>query len=251
MSTEPARSTRRVLVVSPHLDDAVFSLGATIHNMVASGLAVDLVTVFAGNPERSGPPSHWDGARNVATAVEATAQRRDEDRTAAAVVGATPHWLPFDDQAYLAARDPEVVLAALQPYLDGAEAVFLAGWPLSHPDHEWCSQLVLERYVGDAPLIFYAEWPYSRRVLQLVKVLIRGRNLALVGHHLDAPLCWHRPHLTAADRQARHDAISAYALEISRLGKTARLGVVLNRIVSPELIAWSGPPGFRWGRQPW
>ncbi|MDP9436492.1 MAG: PIG-L family deacetylase, partial [Actinomycetota bacterium] len=41
----------RVAVVSPHLDDAVFSLGASIRGAVRRGTRVEVLTVLAGLPD--------------------------------------------------------------------------------------------------------------------------------------------------------------------------------------------------------
>ncbi len=41
---------RRVLAISPHLDDAALSAGATLADFAARGANVDVVTLFAGTP---------------------------------------------------------------------------------------------------------------------------------------------------------------------------------------------------------
>ena len=43
----------RVVVVSPHLDDAVLSLGATMAHAIESGAKVEVLTVFGCEPTSS------------------------------------------------------------------------------------------------------------------------------------------------------------------------------------------------------
>ena len=48
MPAADPRLLGRLVVVSPHLDDAVLSLGATLAHAVESGATVEVLTVFAG-----------------------------------------------------------------------------------------------------------------------------------------------------------------------------------------------------------
>ena len=48
------------MVVSPHSDDAVLSLGATIASWVGRGAVVELLTVLALDPESEAPAGGWD-----------------------------------------------------------------------------------------------------------------------------------------------------------------------------------------------
>ncbi|MGH3427279.1 MAG: PIG-L family deacetylase, partial [Mycobacteriales bacterium] len=41
---------RRVLAISPHLDDAALSVGATLAEFSARGTDVEVLTIFAGAP---------------------------------------------------------------------------------------------------------------------------------------------------------------------------------------------------------
>ena len=69
----PASNPLQVLAVSPHLDDAAFSAGATLATLIAHGHRVTLVTAFTGSGTTS------DGAT--------MALRRIEDMQAAARLG--------------------------------------------------------------------------------------------------------------------------------------------------------------------
>src|SRR5213080_853986 len=90
----------RVVVVSPHLDDAVLSLGAALARAARRGGAVTVLTVLAGDPASETPAGEWDSQAGFATAGEAARARREEDRRACALLGVEPVWLPFSDHQY-------------------------------------------------------------------------------------------------------------------------------------------------------
>src|SRR5207253_2905574 len=109
-----------VVVLSPHIDDAVLSLGAGIARATRSGTEVRVVTVFANDPESSDPPTDWDRAAGFSSAGEAARGRREEDRRACEIVGADPVWLPCTDDDH--GGDPrETFRAALAETLVDAE----------------------------------------------------------------------------------------------------------------------------------
>src|SRR5262249_1712424 len=124
----------RVVVVSPHLDDAILSLGATLARVSCDARSLDVVTVFCGDPTSTAPAGSWDSLAGFTPQGAASRQRRDEDRRACELVGATPRWLPFPDGQYpRLGRDDlgEVVSAACA----GADTLLLPGFPLVHADH--------------------------------------------------------------------------------------------------------------------
>lgn len=90
-----SRARSRLIVVSPHLDDAI--LGCTGLLVMCPGSIV--CTVFAGEPEE---PIHtgWDEASGFADSHEALHARRKEDERALALCGAQPLWLDFLDGQY-------------------------------------------------------------------------------------------------------------------------------------------------------
>ena len=153
----------RVVVVSPHLDDASLSIGAAIARMTRTGLDVAVVTVFAGDPGSNAAAASWDRDCGFESAAAAVRGRRAEDLRACAILGATAVWLPFPDAQYPAVRDAGAIWTALGPELADAESCLLPGFPLAHPDHAWVTSLVLERAVELGCRIgFYAEQPYAR-----------------------------------------------------------------------------------------
>ena len=80
ISTRPARAEPggSVVVISPHLDDAALSVGATIPATAASGDRVIVLTVLAGHPS-SGLAEEWDASAGFATHADAVQARPPTD----------------------------------------------------------------------------------------------------------------------------------------------------------------------------
>ena len=153
-----ARLEGPLAVLSPHLDDGVFSLGAAIAG--ARG-EVRIVTVLAGDPESRHPAGEWDARGGFATVGEAARARRAEDERACRALGAQPVWLPFNDHQYPRGGDDEEIWVQLEQALDGATTVLVPGFPLMHEDHVWLAALVRERGLPGRRVCYYVEQPYS------------------------------------------------------------------------------------------
>ena len=164
---------RRVVVVSPHLDDAVFSLGGTIAALADAGTDVAVLTVFAGDPEADGPPTPWQQRSGFASTAQAVQVLRAEDAAACELLGATPVWLPFASGA-----PDERILDLLRPALDDAEVVVAPGFPCTHGDHVRATQLTAA-VVPQPKLGVYVEQPYATWRLLGSGVPLRGRLRAL------------------------------------------------------------------------
>ena len=150
----------RVSVLSPHLDDAAYSLGAAIREGVLSGAEVSVITVFAGDPNSSEEASPWDRRFGFRSAGEAASARREEDGRACAILGASPVWLPFDDRHGRPVEDDEL-WHSVERALDRAETVLIPGYPLDHEDHLRLAQLALSRPLTAERVGLYAEQPYA------------------------------------------------------------------------------------------
>jgi LmbE family N-acetylglucosaminyl deacetylase len=153
--------TGRVVVLSPHLDDAVLSLGAAVAHGSRHGAEITVVTVLAGEPGSAVPAGEWDAAAGFATAGEATRARRAEDARACELVGARPVWLDFCDHQYPRGGSDDDVWAALVPELAAADSILAPGFPLLHEDHAWLLALVEQRLGADPRLARYVEQPYA------------------------------------------------------------------------------------------
>ncbi len=88
----------RYLFLSPHLDDAVLSCGGMIYQLTQAGVAVQVITVFAGDPP---PGSLTPFAQSLHERWQAApADRRAEDGEALSLLGAqATHW-PYADAVY-------------------------------------------------------------------------------------------------------------------------------------------------------
>lgn len=156
----PAPLRGDIAILSPHLDDAVYSLGAAIGESVRAGARITVVTVFAGDPASTRPASPWDRRFGFRLAGEAARARRDEDRRACAMLGASPVWLPFEDEHGRPAEEDEL-WDGIEAAVGQADAVLVPGFPLSHRDHLRLSRVVLERPIGSARPGLYVEQPYA------------------------------------------------------------------------------------------
>jgi LmbE family N-acetylglucosaminyl deacetylase len=154
-----------VLVISPHLDDAALSLGATIYTL-ARRQEVCILTVFANDPESELPAQHWDEYCGFPTAAAAARGRRAEDTAASRILGAQIRWLPFADSSHSSAPDLSKIKQAVAAAVRNAETVLVPGFPLTHPDHAIVSSLTAETCVEtNCRLGFYVEQPYASRAL--------------------------------------------------------------------------------------
>ena len=147
-------------VLSPHLDDAALSLGATIAGWDGR---VRVVTVLAGDPAATDVPGPWDAASGYASSGDAAVARREEDRRAMSILGAEPVWLPFCDEQYERGGGDDRVWDTIVAAVDGADRVLVPGYPLRHADHRWLHELVTRRRPPEWDLGVYVEQPYALR----------------------------------------------------------------------------------------
>lgn len=116
------------LFLSPHLDDAILSCGATIHQLAAQGESVTVLTVMAGDPPDPLPdtPIVADLHQRWQAGYRPVAVRRAEDERACAQLGAAAiHWM-LGDCVYRIAHIAGQVIA-LYPSEDSL-------WGPIHPD---------------------------------------------------------------------------------------------------------------------
>lgn len=253
-------------VLSPHLDDAVLSLGGTLAQWAHDGATVRLVTVLANDPDSVAPAGPWDTACGFTTSGEATRARRIEDARACAVLGVEPAWLPFGDEQYGRGADDGAIWAGVRAALEGARTVLLPGFPLTNPDHEWLTSLVLDRTDGSPRLGFYREQPYAvshlmgrrrhgraktpaRGVLDLGVFTLTGRAPHHGGHRaLAGParqdVRWVACPLTVGQWWTKQAAMRQYASQLGQLGAMFRLRLGLYELgARGEAVAWpvTGP----------
>lgn len=210
-----------VVVVSPHLDDAVLSCGRLL--FAAPGSTV--VTVLAGRPAVDAGLTPWDAASGFAAGDDVVGARRAEDRAALACVDATPLWLDGLDRQYRPPgleADPDELAALLEPALDRlAPATVLIPLGLAHPDHVAVAEagLTVAARRARSPIawLVYEEQPYRDE-----HPVEREARLAVLGDRGFAPVRA-RPRGRPGQAAARARALAAYPSQLLALG--GRLGL--------------------------
>ena len=218
----PSRGDR-IVVVSPHLDDGVLSLGASMASWTRHGAVVALLTVLGCDPASEAPAGGWDARGGFETEGESARARREEDRRACALIGATPVWLPYGSVDYDRHGTETEVRDAVLRALDGADRIVVPGLPLTHPDHAWLAELLADSLTH--PRVGrYAEQPYTRRA---------GVDPAHMG--------FSRTSVRLDDRIAKWRAMRRYASQLPLLAMRRSLRRGPHRYAAAsEWIAW-GP----------
>jgi LmbE family N-acetylglucosaminyl deacetylase len=93
----------RWIYLSPHLDDAVLSAGGLIYEQTQSGIPVEIWTFMCGYAPDKAVSAFAESNHQLwgfSSAEETTRSRREEDKNAAAVVGASVTHFDFLDCIY-------------------------------------------------------------------------------------------------------------------------------------------------------
>ncbi len=168
-----------VVVISPHLDDAVLSAWVVLR----SSAPARVISCFAGVPPGSAAGS-WDAATGGDTGPASMARRRAEDvralrRTATEVVH-----LDLLDSQYRTPSDSEglvdTLVTLLGPHLEDAREVWLPAAVGGHEDHELTTRASLIA-TGGRPCrrFLYADLPYAGQPAWPATVTGGVRNAAV------------------------------------------------------------------------
>ncbi len=235
-----ATELERVVVISPHLDDAVLGCGALLATQPGS----TVITVFSGGPsEYPDPPTPWDALCGFTAGDDVLGARKKEDTAALATVGAVAVWLDKTEHQYLdrpdwvgvsgVVDDLEAAVRACEPTL------VLAPFGLANPDHDVTHQaaLVVRERMPKPAWLCYEDTGYKHipgmlawRVSQLFR---RGIWPTPVAVPIDA------------GRDARSAAIACYPSQLLALEADWQLGP---KLVSPEQYWRLAPPPPGWER---
>jgi LmbE family N-acetylglucosaminyl deacetylase len=202
----------RWIVVSPHLDDAVFSCG----QLLAQSPGSVVVTVFAGIPPRGTAAPPWDRRAGFRTSDEAMRARRDEDSRALALLDARPVWLDFFDDQYEMPAASTAIAAKLADAIDahpGHRVLAPAG--LFHHDHLQVQQAVLSLLRDDDASHtwrFYEDAPYRRIDGLMAKRVAGWREQGWIARPAELAV-----RDRAAAEAAKAAAVAAYASQVSLL----------------------------------
>ena len=220
------------MVVSPHLDDGVLSLGATIARAARRGSRVEVFTVFACDPSSEAPVGGWDRRAGFKTEGEASRARREEDRRACAILGAHPVWFPFGSMDYERHGDEAAVVDAVVGAVQGADVVLVPGFPLTHPDHVWLVRALADDRLRSVRLGLYAEQPYTQRGGR------EPRAHEWVEDVLGSRLAFRPSAARVRDRIAKWRAVRQYRSQLPLLGMRRSLRRGPHSVVWGELVAW-------------
>lgn len=234
-------SVGRLVAVSPHLDDAVLSVGAFLGDRSDAGTEVVILTVFAGDPESGLAASNWDRLAGYETEGEATHARRREDEAACAIIGAQPLWLPFSDWPYVDGRDERAIFSAVASALREEDTVLLPGSPLLHPDHRSVCECILRGELPCRSVGLYVEQPYRYRVRRSrQEPALARRPLEALGTRPE----WQALPVDRSARRRKRRAVQAYRSQLPLLGLEVGYGLRLRLMLrhearrGGELVAW-------------
>ena len=200
----------KVVAVSPHLDDAAFSVGGALAVLADRGHEVTVVTCFTGSVVApTGFALACQTDKGLAPGVDYMALRRAEDNVALAVLGVTPLQLPlleaphrgYDSAPALFAglRADDLVWHDLVRHLSDLEAdLWLAPQGLgSHVDHQ---QVVRAVAALHQPTAWWRDAPYVLRQPDAAGSPDLPEGLT--------------PLVLPADRDRRADACACYATQL-------------------------------------
>lgn len=207
-ASSSSATTVPLVVVSPHLDDAVLGCGDLLGQHPGSVV----VTAFAGTPAAYPDLTSWDARAGFEAGDDIVASRRREDAAALTELGARPRWLDFSDPQYGERPARPTLAAALADAIEVLAPVTLA-MPLGifHDDHILTGDAMLD------VLQRHPEWTwlvYADAIYRRVPDLVDNRLAALSDGGVDLrPVAGSgRP---ASDRKRR--AIACYRSQVQAL----------------------------------
>jgi len=163
----------RVTAVSPHLDDAAFSVGGTLAALADAGHDVTVVTCFTrsvADPQGFALACQLD--KGLAADVDYMALRRDEDAAAMALLGATPLHLDLREAPHRGYRSAAELFGGVHEDDDAWEDVRTALADL--PGDLWLAPQALGSHVDPLqvlravagtgrPVLWWRDSPYVLR----------------------------------------------------------------------------------------
>ncbi len=197
-----------VIVVSPHLDDAVFGCGQLL--AVRPGSVV--ITIFAGAPPTYEAVTEWDALAGFQPGDDVLAARRAEDVHALAALRAHPIWLDFCDSQYH--RSPGI--AEIARALDRAigeshlRAIFIP-LGLFHSDHHLTHAAALDVLRRRPDLAWFA---YEEAMYRKIPNIVAERIVELHGEGIEPTPAGIS---SACGHETKRRAIACYASQLRAL----------------------------------
>ncbi len=217
----------RVLAVSPHLDDAVFSAGASLARLADAGHDVTVVTCFTVSvPAPTGFALACQTDKGLAPDVDYMALRREEDRAAAAVLGVAATHLPLREAPHRGYDSAPALFAGVRP--DDVAWQDVLGELRSYDADLWLAPQGLGSHVDH---------------LQVV------RAVAALGR----PTLWWRdaPYALKAPGAAPSPDLPGGLVEVSLPGDRARRSDACARYATQLGFQFGGEAGMRAALQDW
>ncbi|MCC6619599.1 MAG: PIG-L family deacetylase [Chloroflexi bacterium] len=231
----------RWLVLSPHLDDAALSCGGALALFAAMGDAPAVLTICAGQPV--GPLTDFARFQHArwGDPADLVGARRDEDRRALALLGATPIWLDVPDCIYRGDRytteatlfgpvapDEAALIAGIAAVVDAlwratARATIVAPLGIGrHVDHQLTRAAVERLVAAGRRVCWYEDFPYVARpggeTQQRALTATMAATWIAIGEYLDRKI----------------EAIATYASQVPTLfGSTEGMTSAVRRFAYP------------------
>jgi LmbE family N-acetylglucosaminyl deacetylase len=233
----------RVVIVSPHLDDAVLSCG----RFMAAHSGVTVITVFAGNPAAYPVPQRlWDVQSGFGPDDDVMEVRRGEDAAALALLDARPMHLDYVEHSYNAGDRPvapEKLAEGLVPALEALDpTLVLAPFGLANPDHDVTHRACMLARDGLTETTSW--WCYEDNGYKHIPGMLAWRISKLFHAGL-----WPTPAIVPVgeDHARKREAVYRYVSQIPPLERDHGLGARLDGRV-PEQHWRLAPPPAGWER---
>jgi LmbE family N-acetylglucosaminyl deacetylase len=219
-------------MISPHLDDAIFSCGQLIH----ARKGTMITTILAGFPpgEHAGWSSQTTG---LSVAEDANLARREEDQRASRALGARTNWIDIPAQEYGPGASTSERLLRIEQSIVAAvsttevRSVFIP-LGLTHPDHIIVSDAALRAVLAsDVESYVYMEMPYGQARPGRVR-----RRLRRIGRQCNVdPL-----ESFVGDLRRKSEAVNAYSSQVETLQRG--FGKYFDRVFTDPERYWRVRP---------
>lgn len=222
-------ATSRLLVISPHLDDAVFGCGAAI----VSAQDARVCTVFTARPAEDAA-TDWDGQCGFSSAFDAMDARIEEDKRALGVLGAKPFHLGLLDSQYIpyspASAKPtrETIARALIDAIDEHRPdTLLMPVGLFHSDHILVHEGACDAWLAHPTLTCFG---YEEGLYRAMPGVVQQRLADLIERGIEATP-FNPPLPSPAEMQRRdakkREAVAAYSSQLKAFGDNGYADVFL------------------------
>ncbi|HMG27490.1 MAG TPA: PIG-L family deacetylase [Acidimicrobiia bacterium] len=238
--TVTADELTRIVVLSPHLDDAVLGCG----RFLAAHPGAMVLTVFAGAPHRyPDPMTWWDQLAGFGPDDDPLDARRKEDAKALAELGAEPVRLDFVEHQYLSRDDrarPATIVDELEAAIRRADpTMVVAPFGLANPDHDCTHEaaLLVRERLPEPAWFCYEDTGYKH-----VPGLLAWRVARLFRSGV-----WPTPAVMPvdADPAAKDAALLHYSSQLRALEADWQLSA---KLAAPEQYWRLAPPPEGWER---